>query len=122
MKLAETRTTAATVAAIGNATWRYAIVMLGGTPRTWAAKTTPRMPKNRLTAKESRVTTNVASNTRTGIMYQRIEPGAEVAGIASRLPERRRLLVVPSRDWRRLRTGCPSFERVLARLETVPKP
>src|SRR5262249_41226185 len=60
------------------------------------------MPKNRLAAKDSRVTISVASNTRSGIKYQRSEAGAEVARIVSRLPERhRRLSLVPSGNKRR---------------------
>src|SRR5580692_12211761 len=50
--------------------WRYAIGMLGWTPRNAATTTIPRIPSSRLAAKASSVSRKVTSKTRTGIKYQ----------------------------------------------------
>ena len=57
-------------AATGNAMWRYAIAMLGWSPRRRAVITIPTMPSSRLTANDSRVIRKVISKIRAGIMYQ----------------------------------------------------
>jgi len=61
---------AAIATATGNAMWRYAIVMLGWSPRKRAVITIPTMDSSRLTANDSRVIRNVISKIRAGIMYQ----------------------------------------------------
>jgi hypothetical protein len=47
--------------------------MSGRTPRIADTTTVPTIPRNKLTANEIRVPTNVTSTTRTGIVYQRGE-------------------------------------------------
>jgi hypothetical protein len=68
--LVEMKTMVPTTAATGKAMWRYAIVMLGWSPRRRAAITIPTMPSSRLTANDSRVRRNVISKIRAGITYQ----------------------------------------------------
>src|SRR6266567_275867 len=86
MKLAETNTIAATMAAAGSATCLYANVISGWTLRNFAASTVPPIPSSKLTANESSVTVNVTSSTRTGIRYQRGgRPGVSTEAIINNL-------------------------------------
>lgn len=71
MKLAETRTIAATIPAAGAAIKRYAILRSGWMPRSFAANTTAQIPSSKLIANDSNDTTIVTSNTRIGMKYQR---------------------------------------------------
>src|SRR5258708_26373220 len=81
MKIADTNTIAATIAAAGKATWLYANVISGLAPRSFAADTAPPIPSSKLTANDIRVTINVTSSTRTGIRYQRsLRSGVSVKG------------------------------------------